>query len=371
MKRLMIIIGILSLSLSKNLLADEGMWLPILLEAQYDDMVTRGLKLSPEEIYSINNSSLKDAVVLFGSGCTGAIVSEQGLVITNHHCGYGSIAKVSTVDNDYLTNGYWSQDFKEEIYISGLTISRLINMRDVTDEILSQIPANATEQQRKEIVSKISKNIAAENKTKPYINAVVREFNYGNAYYLMTYEVFSDIRFVAAPPLFIGNFGGDTDNWVWPRHTGDFSIFRIYVDHNNEPANYSENNVPYKPKYVAPVSKKGLNKDDFIFVYGFPGSTTHFMTSKGIDMNVNHINPIAIDIRTTKLNIIENASQHNDTIRLMYANKRAGIANYWKKMQGETIGINATNAIEKRYTEEQKFINWLKNIDSLKNILIY
>nr|HPM40711.1 S46 family peptidase [Bacteroidales bacterium] len=346
--------------------ADEGMWLPILLEAQYDDMVTRGLKLSPEEIYSINNSSLKDAVVLFGSGCTGAIVSEQGLVITNHHCGYGSIAKVSTVDNDYLTNGYWSQDFKEEIYISGLTISRLINMRDVTDEILSQIPANATEQQRKEIVSKISKNIAAENKTKPYINAVVREFNYGNAYYLMTYEVFSDIRFVAAPPLFIGNFGGDTDNWVWPRHTGDFSIFRIYVDHNNEPANYSENNVPYKPKYVAPVSKKGVNKDDFIFVYGFPGSTTHFMTSKGIDMNVNHINPIAIDIRTTKLNIIENASQHNDTIRLMYANKRAGIANYWKKMQGETIGINATNAIEKRYTEEQKFINWLKNIDSLK-----
>ena len=366
MKRLMIIIGILSLSLSKNLLADEGMWLPILLEAQYDDMVTRGLKLSPEEIYSINNSSLKDAVVLFGSGCTGAIVSEQGLVITNHHCGYGSIAKVSTVDNDYLTNGYWSQDFKEEIYISGLTISRLINMRDVTDEILSQIPADATEQQRKEIVSKISKNIAAENKTKPYINAVVREFNYGNAYYLMTYEVFSDIRFVAAPPLFIGNFGGDTDNWVWPRHTGDFSIFRIYVDHNNEPANYSENNVPYKPKYVAPVSKKGVNKDDFIFVYGFPGSTTHFMTSKGIDMNVNHINPIAIDIRTTKLNIIENASQHNDTIRLMYANKRAGIANYWKKMQGETIGINATNAIEKRYTEEQKFINWLKNIDSLK-----
>ena len=364
MKRLMIII--FSLSLCINLLADEGMWLPILLEAQYDDMVTRGLKLSPEEIYSINNSSLKDAVVLFGSGCTGAIVSEQGLVITNHHCGYGSIAKVSTVDNDYLTNGYWSQDFKEEIYISGLTISRLINMRDVTDEILSQIPANATEQQRKEIVSKISKNIAAENKTKPYINAVVREFNYGNAYYLMTYEVFSDIRFVAAPPLFIGNFGGDTDNWVWPRHTGDFSIFRIYVDHNNEPANYSENNVPYKPKYVAPVSKKGVNKDDFIFVYGFPGSTTHFMTSKGIDMNVNHINPIAIDIRTTKLNIIENASQHNDTIRLMYANKRAGIANYWKKMQGETIGINATNAIEKRYTEEQKFINWLKNIDSLK-----
>ena len=364
MKRLMIII--FSLSLCINLLADEGMWLPILLEAQYDDMVTRGLKLSPEEIYSINNSSLKDAVVLFGSGCTGAIVSEQGLVITNHHCGYGSIAKVSTVDNDYLTNGYWSQDFKEEIYISGLTISRLINMRDVTDEILSQIPANATEQQRKEIVSKISKNIAAENKTKPYINAVVREFNYGNAYYLMTYEVFSDIRFVAAPPLFIGNFGGDTDNWVWPRHTGDFSIFRIYVDHNNEPANYSENNVPYKPKYVALVSKKGVNKDDFIFVYGFPGSTTHFMTSKGIDMNVNNINPIAIDIRTTKLNIIENASQHNDTIRLMYANKRAGIANYWKKMQGETIGINATNAIEKRYTEEQKFINWLKNIDSLK-----
>ncbi len=364
MKRLMIII--FSLSLCINLLADEGMWLPILLEAQYDDMVTRGLKLSPEEIYSINNSSLKDAVVLFGSGCTGAIVSEQGLVITNHHCGYGSIAKVSTVDNDYLTNGYWSQDFKEEIYISGLTISRLINMRDVTNEILSQIPADATEQQRKEIVSKISKNIAAENKTKPYINAVVREFNYGNAYYLMTYEVFSDIRFVAAPPLFIGNFGGDTDNWVWPRHTGDFSIFRIYVNHNNEPANYSENNVPYKPKYVAPVSKKGVNKDDFIFVYGFPGSTTHFMTSKGIDMNVNHINPIAIDIRTTKLNIIENASQHNDTIRLMYANKRAGIANYWKKMQGETIGINATNAIEKRYTEEQKFINWLKNIDSLK-----
>jgi hypothetical protein len=366
MKKLIILISVLSILISKNLLADEGMWLPVLLEAQYDDMVTRGLQLSPEDIYSINNSSLKDAIVLFGRGCTGVIVSEQGLILTNHHCGYGSIANVSTVNNDYLTNGFWSNDFKEEIPIEGLTISILVSMRDVTNEILSQIPTNATEKQRKDIANKLCKNIAAENKTKPHIDAVVREFNYGNAYYLMIYEVFSDIRLVAAPPLFIGNFGGDTDNWVWPRHTGDFSVFRIYVNQNNESTNYSKNNVPFKPKYVAPVSKKGINKDDFIFIYGFPGSTTHFMTSKGIDLNVNLINPIAIDIRTTKLNIIENYSRNNDTIRLMYANKRAGIANYWKKMQGETIGINATKAIEKRHSQEQDFVNWLKSIDSLK-----
>jgi hypothetical protein len=365
MKKFWVLVIVLSILISKNLFADEGMWLPVLLDAQYNEMVTRGLQLTSDEIYSINNSSLKDAVVLFGRGCTGVIVSEQGLILTNHHCGYGSIASVSTVNDDYLTNGYWSQDFKEEIPISGLTISRLVSMRDVTNDILSQIPANATEKQRKEIVEKLSKDIAAENKTKSYINAVVREFNYGNAYYLLIYEVFNDIRFVAAPPLFIGNFGGDTDNWVWPRHTGDFSIFRVYVDQNNEPANYSENNVPYKPKYVAPISKNGIEKDDFIFVYGFPGSTTHFMVSNGIDLNVNKINPIAIDIRTNKLNIIESASRNNDTIRLMYANKRAGIANYWKKMQGETIGINATNAINKRYHQEQEFVNWLKSIDSL------
>jgi hypothetical protein len=365
MKKFWVLVIVLSILISKNLFADEGMWLPVLLDAQYNEMVTRGLQLTSDEIYSINNSSLKDAVVLFGRGCTGVIVSEQGLILTNHHCGYGSIASVSTVNDDYLTNGYWSQDFKEEIPISGLTISRLVSMRDVTNDILSQIPVNATEKQRKEIVEKLSKDIAAENKTKSYINSVVREFNYGNAYYLLIYEVFNDIRFVAAPPLFIGNFGGDTDNWVWPRHTGDFSIFRVYVDQNNEPANYSENNVPYKPKYVAPISKNGIEKDDFIFVYGFPGSTTHFMVSNGIDLNVNKINPIAIDIRTNKLNIIESASRNNDTIRLMYANKRAGIANYWKKMQGETIGINATNAINKRYHQEQEFVNWLKSIDSL------
>lgn len=365
MKKFAVLVSILSILISKNLFADEGMWLPVLLDAQYNEMVTRGIQLTSDEIYSINNSSLKDAVILFGRGCTGVFVSEQGLILTNHHCGYGSIANVSTVNDDYLTNGYWSNDFKDEIPISGLTISRLVSMRDVTDDILSQIPTNATEKQRKEIIEKLSKNIAAENKTKSYINAVVREFNYGNAYYLMIYEVFSDIRFVAAPPLFIGNFGGDTDNWVWPRHTGDFSIFRVYVDQNNEPANYSENNVPYKPKYVPPVSKNGVEKDDFIFVYGFPGSTTHFMVSNGIDLNVNKINPIAIDIRTNKLNIIENASKDNDTIRLMYANKRAGIANYWKKMQGETIGINATNAIKKRHYQEQEFVNWIKSIDSL------
>lgn len=365
MKKFVVLVSVLSILISKNLFADEGMWLPVLLDAQYNEMVTRGIQLTSDEIYSINNSSLKDAVILFGRGCTGVFVSEQGLILTNHHCGYGSIANVSTVNDDYLTNGYWSNDFKDEIPISGLTISRLVSMRDVTDDILSQIPTNATEKQRKEIIEKLSKNIAAENKTKSYINAVVREFNYGNAYYLMIYEVFSDIRFVAAPPLFIGNFGGDTDNWVWPRHTGDFSIFRVYVDQNNEPANYSENNVPYKPKYVPPVSKNGVEKDDFIFVYGFPGSTTHFMVSNGIDLNVNKINPIAIDIRTNKLNIIENASKDNDTIRLMYANKRAGIANYWKKMQGETIGINATNAIKKRHYQEQEFVNWIKSIDSL------
>jgi hypothetical protein len=347
--------------------AGEGMWLPLLLEQLNEpEMVSMGMRISAEDIYSVNKSSLKDAILLFGRGCTAEIISDQGLILTNHHCGYGQIQRHSSLEHDYLTNGFWAMNKSEEIPNPGLSVTLLIRMEDVTDRALAGINDGITERVR---ALKIKENIArieAESIKGTGYGAKVRPFYYGNQYYLFITQTFNDVRLVGAPPSNIGKFGGDTDNWMWPRHTGDFSLFRIYVNKNNEPAEYSPDNVPYKPKYHLPVSLKGVEKDDFTFVFGYPGQTQEYLPSFAVEMITEHENPVAIRLREKRLKIFDNYMSQNDLVRIQYSAKHAGVANYWKKMIGESRGINKLDAVEKKRTLESQFINWVKS-DVVRN----
>lgn len=342
-----------------QLFADEGMWLPLLLEQKNQaEMQSLGLRLSAEDIYSVNHSSLKDAIVHFGGGCTGEVVSDQGLILTNHHCGYGQIQARSTIENDYLTNGFWASSLQEELPNPGLTVSFLIEMKDVTAAVFQGINNNMSlsEKNRKK-----NANIAAIKKEATsgnHYEATVRPYYYGNEYYLLVYETFTDIRLVGAPPSNIGKFGGDTDNWMWPRHTGDFSVFRIYAGSDNKPAPFSKENVPFKPRKHLTISLRGVQPDDFTFVYGFPGRTEEYLPSLGVDLAVNTINPIRIALRGIRLGIISKYSETNDTIRLQYAAKHAGIANGWKKWIGESNGIKQLRGVEKKKEYETRFAAW-------------
>ncbi|MFA4853474.1 MAG: S46 family peptidase [Bacteroidales bacterium] len=348
--------------------ADEGMWLPILLEQlNQSDMQNMGLKLTSEDIYSINKSSLKDAVCLFGGGCTAEVVSEQGLILTNYHCGYSTVKSHSTLENDYLTDGYWAQDFKEELSNTGLSVTFLIKMEDVTVKTLEGVTATITENQRNDIITKNIEKIEKEAVKGTHYKAKVKPFYYGNEYYLFITEVFTDIRLVGAPPSAIGKFGGDTDNWMWPRHTGDFAIFRIYADKNNEPADYSENNVPYKPKQSLAISLKGVKKGDFTMVYGFPGRTQEYLTSYGVNLIGNIEDPVMTGIRFKKLKIMETAMKENLLIKFQYSAKYVNIANYWKKWIGESKGLKNIEAIEKKKKLEQDFTIWA-NADNFRKV---
>lgn len=348
--------------------ADEGMWLPILLEQlNQSDMQSMGLKLTAEDIYSINNSSLKDAVCLFGGGCTAEVVSDKGLILTNHHCGYSSIQSHSSVENNYLENGYWASNFKDELSNAGLSVTFIVKMEDVTIKVLDGVLATMSETQRAEIVKKnIDKIEKAAIKNTIY-KAKVKPFSYGNEYYLFITEVFTDIRLVGTPPNSIGSFGGDTDNWSWPRHTGDFCIFRIYADKNNEPADYAETNVPYVPKKSLTISLKGVKKDDFTMVYGFPGRTQEYLTSYAVNQIGNIEDPVMIGIRDNKLEIMRAAMKSNPLIKIQYASKYANIANYWKKWAGESKGLRKTNAIEKKEILEEKFTAWVNADETRKS----
>lgn len=346
---------------SLNLIADEGMWLPILIGKNIDEMKKQGCKLSSEDIYSVNNSSLKDAIVLFGRGCTGSLISDQGLVITNHHCGFGSIQSLSSVDHDYLKNGFWATEKSQELPAEGLTVSFLVNMEDVTSKVLANVTSTTSEIKRD---STIASNIEAIKKVAKEGNSYkveVKAFYFGNEYYLMVYEVFQDIRLVGAPPSAIGDFGGDSDNWVWPRHTGDFSIFRIYANKDNKPAPYSKDNVPYKPKRFLSISLKGVKENDFTMVYGFPGTTQQYITSQAVDLISNFQNPNKIALRDIRLKIMESYMRNNDTINIMYADKRKGVANAWKKWIGESGGLNRFNAVQKKIELEKKFSQWVSS----------
>ncbi len=358
MKRISLLLAFLVLG-KFSLLADEGMWLPMLLQAMNEkEMQTMGMRISAEDIYSVNKSSLKDAIVLFGGGCTAEIVSNQGLILTNHHCGFSNIQQHSSLEHDYLTQGFWAASKTEELPNKGLTVTLLIRMEDITNQVLTGVSRSMNEVDR---AAQIDKNIEKITKTAikgTHYNAVIKPFYYGNKYYMFVNETFKDIRLVGAPPSNIGKFGGDTDNWMWPRHTGDFSMFRIYTAPDGSPAEYSKENIPYVPKRSLEISLNGYQKGDFTFVFGYPGRTQQFTTSQGIKLETEYVNPIAISMRDKRLEIIKQYMNSDPAIRIQYAAKAATIANAWKKWIGEDRGIKRLNAVEKKRTFESQFNVW-------------
>ncbi|MCF8232462.1 MAG: S46 family peptidase [Bacteroidales bacterium] len=359
MRRVVSFLIIIILFASQSI-AKEGMWVPSLLNKFVTkDMRQMGMRLTADEIYSINHSSLKDAVAIFGGGCTAELVSDQGLLLTNHHCGYSTIQSHSTVENDYLTNGFWAGNKEEELANPGLEVTFLVRIEDVTDEVLKGVEKNMSEKERKALVKKHIDTLENEAVKDTRYKAVTKPFYYGNEYYMFIYEDYKDVRLVGAPPSSIGKFGRDTDNWMWPRHTGDFSVFRVYADENNEPAEYSEDNVPYKPKQHMKISLSGYEKGDFTFVFGYPGSTQQFLPASAIKMKTEKIFPARIDLRTQVLDIMKKYMENDDKIKLQYAAKYAGVSNSWKKWQGINLGIDRINAIEKKKKLQQNFKDWV------------
>ena len=350
----------LTIILTPSIIADEGMWIPLLIE-KYNIklMQEKGFKLSAEDIYSVNKACMKDAIVQFGGGCTGEVISSDGLLITNHHCGYSQIQKHSSLTNDYLTNGFWAMSRDEELPNPGLTVTFLKRMEDVTDKVLQGVTDIMDNTTHDDIISSNIKEITANATAGTGYTAVVRPFYMGRQYFLFVNETFRDIRLVGAPPSAIGKFGGETDNWVWPRHTGDFSLFRIYAGAENKPAEYSKGNVPYKPLYHLPISLKGIKEGDFTMVFGYPGTTTEYVPSFHIDMIRNSFNPKMIAIRSKKIEIIEAAMNSDHLIRIQYSAKKSGLANSWKKWIGESQGLDKLATIEKKKEYETKLTNWI------------
>lgn len=342
--------------------ADEGMWMPQLLNAMnIKDMKKNGLKLTAEQIYSVNKSSLKDAIVQFGGGCTAEIISNEGLILTNHHCGYSAIAAHSSVEKDYLTNGFWAMNKSEELTNPNLTAVIINRIEDVTKKVFSGADANLSETKRDSIIKANIKQIEKDAVNGTHYNAFIRPFFYGNEYYMFVVETFKDVRMVGAPPSSIGKFGGETDNWAWPRHNADFSLFRIYAGKDNKPAEYSPENVPYKPKYVIPISLKGYKQGDFTMVYGFPGRTQEYLSSYAVDLIMSESNPVKVELREKRLNIMANDMRQSDAVRIAYASKYASIANYYKKWMGEMNGLKKYDALAKKQMLENEFMNEIKN----------
>jgi hypothetical protein len=342
--------------------ADEGIWMPQLIDAlNFKDMKKNGFKLSAQQIYSINKASMKDAVAIFGGGCTAEVISNKGLILTNHHCGFSSIAAISSIEKDYLKNGYFAMNEKEEIYCKGLNVTFIKSIEDVTTKVNKNIKSNFSEKQKDSTIQINCKLLEEIAESGNHYDAFIRPFFYGNEYYLFITEVFKDIRLVGTPPESIGKFGGETDNWVWPRHNADFSMFRIYSNKDNKPAEYSADNLPYKPLYSFPISLKGAENGDFTMVYGFPGKTQEYLTSYAVDLLMNQQDPIRVKLRETRLNIMEVDMKKNDTIRLMYTNRYAGVANGYKKWTGEMIGLKKSDASNKKKAFESKFLNLILN----------
>ena len=338
-----------------------GMWIPSLLQGMNEnEMQSLGSKLTAEDIYSVNQSSLKDAIAHFGGGCTSEVISSQGLLLTNHHCGFSQIQSHSSLENDYLKDGFWAMKLEDELPNEGLYAEFIVRIEDVTSQALEGVTDAMTEQERQ---AKINSNTNVVEKNAPkedWQDTKVKSFYEGNQYFLFVTERYDDVRLVGAPPSSIGKFGSDTDNWVWPRHTGDFSIFRIYADRNNKPAKYSPDNVPYTPKHYLPVSLDGISEDDFTMVFGFPGRTQEYLPAVAIEQIVEKVNPSNIAIRESALKVIDARMKASDKVRIQYASKQARIANAWKKWIGENLGIKKSNAIEKRRTLEAEFTNALK-----------
>ncbi|MBO5075319.1 MAG: S46 family peptidase [Bacteroidales bacterium] len=355
--RLIALIATILMGISAK--ADEGMWLPSLISQRIADMQEKGFRLSAEDIYSVNQASLKDAVVLFGRGCTGELISAEGLLLTNHHCGYGQIQKHSSVEHDYLKDGFWAMSREEELPNPGLSVSFLERMEDVTDTILKGYEPGMSEDQRVEIVKNNSKALIDEvTKEGKGLRATVEALYYGNQYFLFLYRQYEDVRLVGAPPSSIGKFGGDTDNWMWPRHTGDFSMFRIYADKDNNPAPYSEDNVPYRPKKYFRISTKGVQEGDFTFIYGFPGSTKEYIHSEGVRYIEEIGDPHKINLRTLRLDIMNKYQAQSQKVRIQYSSKNANVSNAWKKWQGEVKGIKKMKTVLTKQEFEKAFDRW-------------
>ncbi|MCR5745321.1 MAG: S46 family peptidase, partial [Bacteroidales bacterium] len=348
MKRIVVFLAALTLAFSAA--ADEGMWLlPLIQQMNKKDLKEAGCKLTPQEIYAINKSSLKDAIVHFGGGCTGEMISNQGLLVTNHHCGYGSIQGLSTDEHNYLMEGYWANERAEELPVPGLTVTFLLSMEDVTAQVES---AEQPEEVKKQLIdAAVAKN--------PGSRGVVTGFYNENVFYLILYRTYTDIRFVAAPPATMGKFGGETDNWMWPRHTCDFSMFRVYADKNNLPADYSLDNVPYRPAKSLKISLKGPQENDYAMIMGYPGRTQRYQTAEQLKQMIAG-NRIAIDARTVRQNIMWDAMCADPSVQLKYASKYAGSANGWKKWQGEELAFKNLGIIEREEQKEAALKAWIE-----------
>ena len=367
MKKTFLFVALAIFSLMGKVHADEGMWLPMFVERlNYVDMQKMGLQLTPEELYSINNSSLKDAIVGLSEGatprgffCTGEIVSQNSLMFTNHHCGYGSIQKLSTVEHDYLTDGFWAKDFSEELPAEGISASFLVRMEDVTEQVLSVVKEGMTWEERNAAIKAKSTELEAAASEDGKYNPIISAFFEGNEYYMFVYRVYTDVRLVGTPPSSIGKFGGDTDNWMWPRHTGDFSIFRVYADAEGNPAPYSPDNKPLTPKHHLPISLDGIQQDDFTMIWGFPGSTERYLTSYGIDYNVESFYPTIHDIFKLQTDIMDEFMQKDASVNIMYADDKAGLANTWKNFEGQMLMLRKNKVAETKAELENQFTEWL------------
>ena len=361
MNRRLVAAALLLCMTAPLLKADEGMWLPALISQRIEDMQAKGFKLSAEDIYSVNQASLKDAVVLFGSGCTGELVSDQGLLFTNHHCGYSYIQKHSSVEHDYLKDGFWALSQADELPNPGLTVRFLERMEDVTAIILKGYKSKMTEDQRQALVKKNADKLKAQvEKEGNGIKAGVEALYYGNQYFLFVFREYRDVRLVGAPPSSIGKFGGETDNWMWPRHTGDFSIFRIYAGPDNLPADYSADNVPYQPKRFMKISTAGVKEGDFTFVYGCPGSTQEYVHSEAVRYIQDVSDPEKIALRTTRLGIMKKYMDQSQAVRIQYSSKYASVANAWKKWQGEEKGLRKNRVVPVKQDYEARFEEWAR-----------
>ncbi|WP_299756677.1 S46 family peptidase [uncultured Pontibacter sp.] len=359
LKRILSLLLLVMLSMPFAARADEGMWLPMLIKRlNHTDMQNKGLQLTAEEIYSVNNSSLKDAIVQFGGFCTGEFISPEGLLLTNHHCGYGQIQSHSTTENDYLTEGFWATSKDQELPNEGLFVDILHYMDDVTGKVLEGIDKNTPEEQRAQLVAQRMQALAKEASENGKYVTYVRDFFNGNEFYLFVYNRYSDVRLVGAPPSSIGKYGGDTDNWMWPRHTGDFSMFRVYMAPDGSPAAYSKDNVPYKPAHHLPINIGNKEPGDFSMVFGFPGRTKRFMTSHGLKLEVNQLNKSRIKLREKKLGLWKEDMDKDPATRIKYASKYASTSNYYKYSIGQNEGIKRMRTVEGKIVDEDKFRTW-------------
>lgn len=350
-----------------NSIADEGMWLlHFIKDMNYEDMKKKGLKLTPEQIYDINNASLKDAIISMGGFCTGEIISNKGLFLTNHHCGYDAIADASTPEKDYLTNGFWAKKMDQEIPVEGLTATIVVRIEDVTPDITAKLKDGMSSQERYKVISEEIAKLEEKATEGTHYKAFVEEFFEGNEFYLFVVERFQDVRMVGAPPSSVGKYGGDTDNWMWPRHTGDFSMFRIYADKDNKPAKFSEENQPYKPKHHLPVNIKGVKENDYAMILGFPGSTDRYLSSYGVDHAITLDQPTRVKIRGKKLEIMKKHMNASDAVRINYASKYAQVANYWKYFIGQTEQLKKNKVYDKKKEIEDAFVAWANESDERK-----